>query len=76
MIRQYFRCTFLADVVLNAAAATEGNNRSLDYVPGSIFLGVTAENYGHFRNLPQARALHGQVVPSRFRSRGSTRPNS
>ncbi len=49
MRKLIFRCTFLTDVVLNATAATEGNNTSLDYVPGANFLGIVARKYNEFK---------------------------
>ena len=39
---KYYTCTLLQDVVLNASLATEGNMESLDYIPGSNFLGIVA----------------------------------
>ncbi|MEO1627416.1 MAG: hypothetical protein AAFV25_19850 [Bacteroidota bacterium] len=39
---QFFRCTLQSDVILNASLATEGNMNSLDYIPGSNFLGIVA----------------------------------
>lgn len=38
----YFKVTLLSDVVLNSSLATEGNMTSLDYIPGSNFLGMVA----------------------------------
>jgi len=38
----YFRCELLTDVVLNQRAATEGNQESLDFIPGNNFLGIVA----------------------------------
>ena len=43
MKEQYFTCTLLSDVVLNSKLATEGNMTTLDYIPGSTFLGVIAK---------------------------------
>lgn len=37
-----FKCTLLADVVMTANTATEGTKDSLDYIPGSKFLGIAA----------------------------------
>jgi hypothetical protein len=37
-----FRCKLLTDIVLNVKAATEGNQESLDFIPGSNFLGIAA----------------------------------
>ena len=43
MNEKYFACTLLSDVVLNASLATEGNLKTLDYIPGSNFLGIVAK---------------------------------
>lgn len=37
-----FKCTLLTDIILNQNAATEGNQTSLDFIPGSNFLGIVA----------------------------------
>lgn len=37
-----FKCELLSDVILNQKAATEGPNRTLDFIPGSNFLGIVA----------------------------------
>lgn len=37
-----FKCTLLTDVVLNQNAATEGNQQTLDFIPGNNFLGIAA----------------------------------
>lgn len=50
MKRLSFKCTLLSDVVLNSTAATEALNNSLDYIPGSNFLGIAARNYKDFKN--------------------------
>lgn len=42
MIKKYFKCTLLSDIVINASLATEGNMTTLDYIPGSNFLGIVA----------------------------------
>jgi CRISPR/Cas system CSM-associated protein Csm3 (group 7 of RAMP superfamily) len=42
MTTKYFKCTLITDVVLNASLATEGNLKSLDFIPGSNFLGIAA----------------------------------
>jgi hypothetical protein len=48
MITKYFKCKLLTDVVLNASLATEGNMQSLDFIPGSNFLGIVAKKYKDF----------------------------
>lgn len=42
MKEKYFKCTLITDIVLNSSLATEGNMTSLDYIPGSNFLGIVA----------------------------------
>ncbi len=37
-----FKCTLLSDVILNQKTATEGPNKTLDFIPGSCFLGIVA----------------------------------
>ena len=37
-----FRCKLLTDVVLNQKSASEGANSTLDFIPGSNFLGIAA----------------------------------
>lgn len=50
-MKKYFKVKLLSDVVLNASLATEGNMETLDYIPGSNFLGIVARNY---RNIADA----------------------
>ncbi len=38
----FYKVTLLSDVVLNSTLATEGNMTTLDYIPGSNFLGMVA----------------------------------
>lgn len=37
-----FKCTLLSDVIINQKAATEGSQQTLDFIPGSAFLGIAA----------------------------------
>lgn len=39
--RQYI-CHLLTDVILNIKSASEGNNSTLDFIPGNCFLGIVA----------------------------------
>jgi hypothetical protein len=39
-----FKCTLLTDVVLNMNASTEGNQQTLDFIPGNNFLGIAASS--------------------------------
>lgn len=43
-----FKCTLLSDVILNQKAASEGANNTLDFIPGSNFLGIVAAKYADF----------------------------
>ena len=43
-----FKCTLLSDVILNQKAASEGANNTLDFIPGSNFLGIVAAKYAEF----------------------------
>lgn len=42
MAERFFKVTLIADVVINSKLATEGNMETLDYIPGSNFLGIAA----------------------------------
>lgn len=42
MIKLKFKCELLTDVILNQKSASEGANKTLDFIPGSNFLGVVA----------------------------------
>ena len=54
MITKYFQCHLKTDIVLNASLATEGNMRTLDYIPGSNFLGIVAAK--RYKQLPLSAA--------------------
>lgn len=41
------QCKLLSDVVLNATGASEGRLPSLDFIPGSNFLGIVAKKYSN-----------------------------
>ena len=44
----YFKCRFLSPVILNTTGATEGAIDTLEYIPGSNFLGIAAKDYHSF----------------------------
>ncbi len=44
----FFEVKFLSDIVLPATSNTEGNINYLDFIPGSNFLGMVAQNYDKF----------------------------
>jgi len=39
-----FKCILESDVIINQNAATEGNQQTLDFIPGSAFLGIAARS--------------------------------
>ena len=43
-----FKCKLLSDIIINQKAATEGPNKTLDFIPGSNFLGIVAADYDGF----------------------------
>lgn len=42
-----FRCELISDVILNVKSASEGPNKTLDFIPGSCFLGIVASHNGY-----------------------------
>lgn len=50
MKRIIFKCTLLSDIIINAQSATEGTQETLDFIPGSNFLGIVAKDYSEFDN--------------------------
>lgn len=40
-----FKCTLISDVVFNLKTATEGNQKTLDYIPGSAIYGLVAGKF-------------------------------
>lgn len=42
MKKIYFEVKLLSDIIINQKAATEGPNSTLDFIPGSNFLGIAA----------------------------------
>lgn len=41
----YFKVELLDDIVLSQRTATVGEHKSLDYIPGSVFLGIAASKH-------------------------------
>ena len=48
MSTMQFQCKLLTDVILNVKSASEGPNTTLDFIPGSSFLGIVASEYDKF----------------------------
>ncbi len=78
-----FKCKLLSDVILNQKAATEGPNSTLDFIPGSCFLGIVASQYIKFEQEGIAMKLFhsgkvrfGDAHPSQDGIRGLKIPAS
>ncbi|BDD02062.1 hypothetical protein [Persicobacter psychrovividus] len=62
MFSYIFKCTLKSDIVLSQTSATEGFHKSLDYIPGVKFLGITAKAlYGKDESQTQ-RLFHSTKV--------------
>lgn len=57
-----FKCTLLSDVIINQKAATEGRLQTLDFIPGSNFLGIAASVYGELSDEESLLAFHSGKV--------------
>lgn len=62
MIELNFKCTLKTDIILNVKSASEGNNNTLDYIPGSVFLGIVAKNYDSYRKEEASILFHSGKV--------------
>ena len=78
-----FKCVLLSDVILNQKAATEGPNQTLDFIPGSCFLGIVASQYEQFEGEGTAMEIFhsgkvrfGDAHPSKGNVRGLKIPAS
>lgn len=79
-----FKCRLLSDVILNQKAATEGPNKTLDFIPGSCFLGIAAsqlyKKYGECRKtidlFHSNKVFFGDAHPSSDNMRGLKIPAS
>lgn len=78
-----FKCVLLSDVILNQKAATEGPNQTLDFIPGSCFLGIVASEYDKFEKEENAMEIFhsgkvrfGDAHPSKGDVRGLKIPAS
>jgi len=64
MKKMQFKCRLLTDVIVNSRAATEGNNSTLDFIPGNNFLGIVARHYNEdiFSNDERMEIFHSGKV--------------
>lgn len=42
MVTLKYKCTLLSDIIINVKSASEGVNQTLDFIPGSNFMGIVA----------------------------------
>lgn len=78
-----FKCTLLSDVILNRKSATTGPNETLDFIPGSNFLGIVASKLYPVVSPSESRMLfhdgkvrYGDAHPSLDNFRGLRVPAS
>lgn len=57
MKRLKFSCHLLTDLIITADASTEGYKKSLDYIPGSKFLGIVAKKLYDVENAEKTLSL-------------------
>jgi hypothetical protein len=57
-----FKVKLLSDVILNQKSASQGNQQTLDFIPGSNFLGIVAAHYDDFRESEQLTVFHSSKV--------------
>lgn len=63
MVEKHFKVTLLSDVAINASLATDQTNlASLEYIPGSNFLGIVANNYNTLDNAKAYKLFHSNHV--------------
>ena len=55
-----FKCKLLSDIVLSQNTATEGSQRTLDFIPGSVFLGLVASSI--YKEVPSMLLFHSGKV--------------
>lgn len=57
-----FRCTLLSDVILNTSSASSEPNKTLDFIPGNVFLGILAREYDKYTPEEQVAIFHSGKV--------------
>lgn len=57
-----FKVKLLSDVILNQKSASQGNQQTLDFIPGSNFLGIVAARYDDFKESEQLTVFHSSKV--------------
>ena len=62
MKRLQFRCRLLSEVIVSQRAATEGQQETLGFIPGNVFLGIVAAGYGQYTKAEQMTLFHSGKV--------------
>lgn len=57
-----FLCTLITDVIINQSSATEGSQKTLDFIPGSNFLGIASNIYSTLSPKATAAIFHNNKV--------------
>lgn len=57
-----FKCTLMSDVILNVKSASEGNNNTLDFIPGGNFLGIVAASLYSKNDKDVMKIIHSGEV--------------
>ena len=62
MVTKRFKCKLLSDIVLNQKSATDGEQQTLNFIPGNCFLGIVAKEYeGKFKDIANLIFHSGKV---------------
>ena len=76
MKQMKFKCTLLSDIILSQSSSSEGNQKSLDFIPGNNFLGIVASKLYKDKSDESLLIFHsgkvrfGDAHPSRGNLRG------
>lgn len=57
-----FKVTLLSDVILNLRSASEGNQQTLDFIPGNNFLGICAKSLYNMEEPQTSEIFHSGKV--------------
>ena len=58
-----YTCTLLSDLIISSLGASEGQHKTLDFIPGSKFLGIVAGDYQKFPSGDALEIFHsGKIV--------------
>lgn len=61
-----FQCTLLSDVIINQRSASTGNQKTLDFIPGSNFYGIVANKFYQPFNEKDKSSLNEEMKTELF----------